>query len=129
MQNLTRRSFGRSLAAAVVLLFAFGAGTADAAKKEKSKLTKEARLISFDTDAGTMTVKEKGKKVVYKVTFEGSVMARTTASIDAKPVKLTEIPLKAKVNIYWRKDADDPKRRYARKVDALRIPKELMDDD
>ena len=56
-------------------------------------------------------------------------MTRTVASSNAKGMKLTEIPLKAKVNIYWIKDENDPKKRFARKVDALKIPKELMDDE
>ncbi len=128
MQIMNRRSLGRVLLAAVALLFVFGVGTADAAKKQKSKLSKEARLLAFDTEAGTMTVKEKGKKIVYKVKFEGSVMTRTTATVNAQPVKLVEIPLQARVNIYWRKDEDEPKRRFARKVDALNIPEELLDD-
>ena len=56
-------------------------------------------------------------------------MTRTTSTINSRPVKLVEIPLKAKVNIYWIKDEEDPKRRFARKVDALQIPKELLDDE
>ncbi len=129
MQSFTRRSFGRGLAAAVILLFTFGVGTADAKKKSKIKQAREVRLIAFDTEAGTMTVKEKGKKVVYNVRFEGTVLTRTTATINARPVKLTEIPLKAPVNIYWIRDEQDPKKRFARKVDALKIPKELLDDN
>jgi hypothetical protein len=125
---LTKQNLGRVLAAAMVVMFSLGAGIAEAEKKSKIRLSKEARLIAFDTEAGTMTVKEKGKKVVYNVKFEGSVMTRTVASSNAKGMKLTEIPLKAKVNIYWIKDENDPKKRFARKVDALKIPKELMDD-
>ncbi len=128
MQNLTRRSFGRVLVAAAALLFTFGVGTADA-KKSKSKLSKEVRLLGVDKEAGTMTVKEKGKKIVYKVKFEGSVMTRTMFTIQSKRAEATDIPLKTKVNIYWIKDPDEPKRRFARKVDALKIPKELQEDD
>lgn len=129
MQSFTRRSFGRGLTAAVILLFTFGVGTAAAKKKSKSRLSKEARLIDFDTEAGTMTVKEKGKKVVYNVKFEGSLMTRTMFTIEAKRVEATQIPLRAKVNIYWIKDEQDPKKRFARKVDALKIPKELLNDN
>lgn len=128
MQKFTHQSIGRVLAAIMVVMLTVVAGTASAEKKTRSKLSKEARLIAFDTEAGTMTVKEKGKKVVYNVKFEGSVMTRTTATINARPMKLNEIPLKAKVNIYWIKDEKDPKKRFARKVDALKIPKELLDD-
>jgi hypothetical protein len=127
MQNFTRRSFGRVLAASVVLLFVFVGGAADA--KSKSKVRKsDARLVSFDREAGTMTVKEKGKKVTYKVRFDGSVMTRTTATMNAKPVKLEDIPVKAPLIVYWLKDEDEPKRRFARKVDAPKIPKEWLED-
>ncbi len=128
MQNLTRRSFGRVLTAAAVLLLMFGVGVADAAKKSKSKLSKEAKLMAIDTEGGTMTVKEKGKKIVYKVKFEGSIMTRTMFTIQAKRADATDIPINTKVNIYWVKDEKEPKRRFARKVDALKIPKELQDD-
>ena len=55
-------------------------------------------------------------------------MTRTTATINAKPVKLTDIPLKAPVNIYWLPDEKDQKKRFARKVDALKIHEELLPD-
>ncbi len=126
MQSFTRRSWVCALAAAVILSFTFGVGSADA--KSKIKQARDVRLLAFDTEAGTMTVKEKGKKVVYNVIFEGSVLKRTTATIDAKPVKLTEIPLKTAINIYWLPDEKDKKKRFARKVDALKIPEELRDD-
>jgi len=129
MQKMNRRSLVRLTIDVATLFFAFGVATVDAAKKQKSKLSQNARLLAFDTEAGTMTVKEKGKKIVYKVKFEGSVMTRTTATINAQPVKLDDIPLKARVNIYWRKDEAEPKRRFARKVDALNIPKELLEED
>ena len=125
-----RRHFFRLAArtlAALCLVGFVGVDAASAQKKMKSKLSKEARLMAFDTEAGTMTVKEKGKKVVYHVKFEGSVMTRTTATINAKPVKLNEIPLKARVNIYWRPDEKDKKKRFARKVDAVNIPDELLE--
>ncbi|MBW2724317.1 MAG: hypothetical protein JRE71_08015 [Deltaproteobacteria bacterium] len=126
MQSFTQRSLVRALAAAVILSFTFGAGAADA--KSKIRQARDVRLLAFDTEAGTMTVKEKGKKVVYNVIFEGSVLKRTTATIDAKPVKLTDIPLKTPINIYWLPDEKDKKKRFARKVDALKIPEELRDD-
>jgi hypothetical protein len=128
MQKTTGRSMGRIVVAAMALVFAFGIGTAEAKSKSKVKLARDARLLAFDTEAGTMTVKERGKKVVYNVKFEGSVLKRTTATINSKPVKLTDIPLKAPVNIYWLPDEADKKKRFARKVDALRIPKELLED-
>jgi hypothetical protein len=127
MQILTRRSFGRVLAAGMVFFFLFVGGVADAKKKSKIKKA-DGRLIAFDQTAGTMTIKQKGKKVVYKVKFEGSVLTRTTATKNAKPVDLRKIPLKAPVIVYWLPDEADPKQKFARKVDAPKIPKEFLDD-
>lgn len=129
MQKFTRRSLGRLAVVATVITLFCGVGTAHAQSKSKIKQAREVRLLSFDTEAGTMTVKEKGKTVVYNVRFEGSVLTRTTATINSKPVKLTEIPLKAPINIYWLPDENDKKKRFARKVDALKIPEELLEDE
>jgi hypothetical protein len=128
IQNYSRRAFGRIVIATVVSLFALGITTASAKSKSNIKKTEGARLIAFDEEAGTMTVKEKGKKVVYNVKFEGSVMTRTTSTMNARPVGLTDIPIKAPINIYWIKDEKDPKQRFARKVDALKVPKELLEE-
>jgi hypothetical protein len=128
IQNFGRRAFGRIVIATIVSLLTLGVGTADA-KKEKSKTKMdEGRLVAFDEEAGTMTVKQKGKKVVYNVKFEGSVMTRTTSTMNARPVKLTEIPIKAPINIYWKPDEENPKQKFARKVDALKVPKEWLED-
>lgn len=129
MQEFTRRSIGRVIAAAVVLVFAFGVGAAEAKSKSKVKQARDARLLAFDVEAGTMTIKEKGKTVVYNVKFEGSVLTRTTAKINAKPAMLTDIPLNAVVNVYWLPDESNPKKRFARLVDAPAIPEELLEDD
>ena len=127
MQSLMKRSWGRVLVAGIVVLLLFVGGAADA--KSKSKVKKSnGRLVALDEGAGTMTVKEKGKKVVYDVKLEGSVMTRTTSTMNAKPVKLTEIPLNAPIIVYWIPDENDRKKRFARKVDAPKIPKEFLDD-
>lgn len=128
MQKFASRPIGRLLVAAAAFFLMFGVATAEAKSKSKIKQASNVRLLSFDTEAGTMTVKEKGKKVVYTVKFEGSVLSRTTATINSKPVKLTDIPLKAPINIYWLPDEADKKKRFARKVDALKIPEELLED-
>ena len=127
MQSLTRRSLGRVLAAGVVFLLLFVGGAADAKSKSRVKKS-EGRLIAFDEEKGTMTVKEKGKKVVYSVKFDGSVMTRTTSTMNAKPVKLKDIPIKAPVYVYWLPDENDKNKRFARKVDAPKIPKEWLED-
>ena len=55
-------------------------------------------------------------------------MTRTTSTMNAKPVKLTEIPVGAPVIVYWRPDEKDKKIRRARKVDAPKVPDELLEE-
>ena len=125
MHQNSRRTFGRVMAACAVLLLLLVGGTADA----KSKVRKsDARLMAFDQEKGKMMVKEKGKKVIYNVRFDGSVLTRTTATMNAKPVKLEEIPIEAPVIVYWIPDEENPKERFARKVDAPKIPDEWLED-
>lgn len=126
MHKWTGRSLARTVAVGTILLFALTAGTADAKSKSKVKKS-EGRLIALDKEANTMTVKEKGKKVTYNVKIEGSVLTKTTSTMNAKPVKLEEIPLKAPVIVYWIPDETDKKKRFARKVDAPKVPKEWLD--
>jgi hypothetical protein len=112
---------------ALVLSFALAiAGAASAEKKTKSKKA-EGKLVEMNVEAGTMTVKEKGKKRVYQVKFEGSVLTRTTSTMNSKPVKLTEIPINAPVIVYWKPDPDDRKIRHARKVDAPKVDEEMLE--
>jgi hypothetical protein len=101
--------------------------TAVAGSNSKIKKS-QGRLVSLDTDAKQMTVKVKGKKVVYNVKLEGSVMTRTTATMNAKPTRLEEIPIKAPVIVYWIDDEADPKQKFARKVDAPKVPEDLLEE-
>ena len=48
--------------------------------------------------------------------------------MNAKPVKLSEIPIKAPVIVYWIPDEKDKKKKFARKVDAPKVPKEWLDE-
>ena len=123
--TITRRG-PLAIAALLVLLLTL-AGPAAAQTKTKTKKS-DGRLMSLDHEAGTMTVREKGKPVVYQVKFEGSVMTRTTSTMNGRPVKLDEIPANAPVIVYWRRDDEDRKVRHARKVDAPKVPKEFLED-
>ncbi len=127
MRQFGKKSIAFIAAASLVFLFvAGGASTAAAGKKIKSKKS-EGKLVSLDPEAGTMIVKEKGKKRIYQVKFEGSVLKRTTSTMNAKPVKLMEIPVGAPVIVYWKPDPKDKKIRHARKVDAPKVPEDLLE--
>ena len=128
MRQLGKRSIATLVIIALTTFFVAGlASTASAEKKMKSKRA-QGKLLELNEAEGTMTVKEKGKKKVYQVKYEGSVLTRTTATINGKAVKLSELPLNAPVIVYWKPDENDRKIRRARKVDAPKVPKELLDE-
>jgi hypothetical protein len=121
--------------AAVVLTAGFAVGVAQAA--EKSVQT-EAEWIKFDAEAKTVTVKvikpgrgdaaealTKNKEAVFAVKPEGSVLTRTTVSINGKKAELTDIPVGKTVNVYWRPDETDPTILRARKIDVILSEAEL----
>jgi len=112
------------LALLVGLLLGIGS-TAEAGSKIKKS---QGRLVSLDRDAKQMTVNVKGKKVVYNVKLDGSVMTRTTATMNAKPTRLEKIPIRAPVIVYWIEDESDPKQKFARKVDAPKVPEDLLEE-
>lgn len=126
MQTWTRRPIGVLVASAVACLLA---GTlalpADAGKSKTKKA--EGKLVNYDAEAATITVKEKGTNKVYAVKAEGSVLTRTTVTINAQPAKLGDLPTGAPVIVYWLRDEEDPKKRFARKIDAPKVPDELLE--
>lgn len=129
MRSLNREVGRRSILIAIVisLLALGGATTASAEKKIKSKKA-QGKLVELNVEEGKMIINEKGKKRTYLVKIEGSVMTRTTSTMNAKPVKLTEIPIGAPVIVYWKPDENDKKIRRARKVDAPKVPDELLEE-
>jgi hypothetical protein len=129
MRSLDREVGRRSILIAIVisLLALGGATTASAEKKIKSKKA-QGKLVELNVEEGKMIINEKGKKRTYLVKIEGSVMTRTTSTMNAKPVKLTEIPIGAPVIVYWKPDENDKKIRRARKVDAPKVPDELLEE-
>ena len=107
------------------------------AAQVKSKVKRDnGRFIAFDSEAQTVTVKVKGRDTVFQVKAEGSVLSRTTVSMNASPGKLGDLPSRAPVIVYWVPCDDkganckekDARLKYARKIDAPKIPKEFMDD-
>lgn len=127
-EGLGRRSILIAGIASLACLLVLGSvSTAAAEKKTKSKKA-QGKLVELNVEEGKMIINEKGKKRTYLVKIEGSVMTRTTSTMNAKPVKLAEIPIGAPVIVYWRPDEADKKIRRARKVDAPKVPEELLEE-
>ena len=100
---------------------------ADAQARQKSKQAR-GTFMSFDADAKTVTVKEKGREIVYNVTPEGTVLTRTTVKINGAASMVTDLREGFPVIIYWRPYEKDKKQRYARMIDAPSVPEDLREE-
>lgn len=122
----------------LALAVAFAVAT-PAAAKPKSIQT-EAKWISFDAAAKTVTVKvrkpgkkakdkelqiKKGKEATFNVIPDGSIMTRTSVAINGKKGALDEIPEGKTVNVYWLPDEKNPGQRFAKKIDVILSEEEL----
>ena len=123
-RSMLRRDF---ILTAVTISVVLALGGPALAQRQSTTQKSEGKLVALDPATGTITVEQKGKPVVYQALFEGSVLTRTTATLNAKPVKLGALPVGAKVVVYWWFDENDPELRHARKVDAPDSADELMD--
>ena len=132
MPRLLQRHAGPlAIALCVGLLATLAASPGGAQGKTRVKKA-EGRFVAFDPEASTVTVRVKGKETVYDVKADGSVMTRTTVSMNATPARVPDIPPGVPVIVYYvPPDADGKKagqRSFARKIDAPKIPKEFLDD-
>lgn len=134
----TRVSRIALLLAAAAFVLAGGVGVAQA-KKSKSIKT-EATFLSYDAEAKTIEVKVKkkgkkpaskklklktGKKATFTVKPEGSVLTRTSVTLDGKRADINEIKSGQFLILYWVADETDPDARFARKIDMVLSEAEL----
>ncbi len=109
------------------LLVAAPLAVAHAQVKTKSKQAR-GKVVRYDGDAKRLVVKERGKEIVYNVKPEGSVLTRTVVTINGQRADLQDLPADGDVIVYWRPNPADENQRDARKIDAPRIPPELLED-
>ncbi len=116
-----------AFAAVAVVVAAFGAGPAYAQKKAKPKRI-QGQFMGFNAETNTITVKERGKEREYTVKPEGSILTRTAVKINGLGAHVSELPPEARIIVYWVPDENDPKKRFARTIDAPNIPEDLQED-
>ena len=119
------------LALPIAALVVSVSGTVQAANVKSTKT--EARLISYDDETKTITVKvlspgkkpdnrklsmRRGKQATFKIKTRGSILVRTSVTSDGQRSSITEIPVGKALNIYWIPDEDDEDVRFARKIVA-----------
>ena len=123
-RRCARGDFAAALAA-VLAAFAVAPASAEEAKTERSN----GRVVSYDKDKATLTIKDKGKEMSFHVTAEGSVLTRTTVTQNARPAKLDDIKPNAVVVVYWRQNASNPDQKDARKIDMPNIPEGMEPEE
>jgi hypothetical protein len=110
--------------ALIALAIAAPVRAADDLKSERSN----GKFVSYAAAAQTILVKEGGKEQPYRVEAEGSVLTRTTVTMNGKVAKFDDVKPGMVVIVYWKPDPADATKRNARKVDVPKIPKELQED-
>lgn len=134
------RSILSALGAAVLAIgVAAALPTSARAQAPRSRSVQtEAVWIAFDAAAEVVTVKvtkpgrgasaralKPGREARFRVEPEGSVLTRTTVSINGRKGELSDIPEGKTVNVYWVPDETDADARFARKIDVIFSDEEL----
>jgi hypothetical protein len=124
-------------AALAVPLAAFALAGPSIAQPSNTQSTQtEADWIAYDAAKGTVTVKvvdagrgkeakrlKKNQEVTFAVRAEGTVLTRTTVSINGMKAELGDLPPGKRVNVYWRAQEDGTL--FARKIDAIMSEEEF----
>ena len=131
------------VAAAIALGFAGVAGVAHAQGNQKS-VQNEAQFVKYDEAASTVTVKilkkgkgntalmkqfddkvKNGKEATFNVIPTGSVLTRTSVSINGVKGEMKDLQSGKTINIYWVEDSKKPGELFARKIDVTLSEEEL----
>ena len=110
----------------VAALIAFVAPTRAADQVKSARAN--GKFVSYDAAAQSIVVKEGGKEQPYQVKAAGSVLTRTTVTMNGKVANFDDVKPGMSVIVYWKPDPADATKRNARKVDVPKIPKELQED-
>ncbi len=128
MQVSTAREVARVAAIVLTATWVVAAAAPTAWAEDKAKTERTAgKFIKWDKEAGTVSIKEKGKDIVFSVIAEGSVLTRTTVTVKAKPAKLDDLKEGQILVVYWKPGAGDKK--DARKIDAVSLPDGVEEEE
>jgi hypothetical protein len=125
-ERAPRRGAG-CMAVAVAVFVALAVAAPLRAEETKSERA-DTKFVSYDAAAQSIVVKEKGKDQTYQVKAEGSVLTRTTLTMNGKVSKFDDLKPGMIAIVYWKPDATDATKRLARKIDVPKIPKDLLDE-
>ena len=125
--NLSRRI------AVAVSVAALAFAVAPAALAARSKSTQnEAKWVSYDPETKTVVVEiedrgkgpntkmvRRGDKVTFNVIPTGSILKRTSVTVNGQKADLTDIQEGKSVLIYWVPDPNKEGELFARKIDVI----------
>jgi hypothetical protein len=136
MHGVRRKRVIGFAAAAAALSGLIAAGPVWAAEQKSTR--NEAEWVAYDAAAKTVTMKiqkaglgpsaaqlKVGQQAVFNVQPEGSVLTRTSVSVNGKKGALTDIKPGKTVLVYWVPDPKDSKAKFARKIDVIMSEQEL----
>ena len=127
------------LASALALALLFGVSTTAASAQGKQKsFQNEAKFVSCDSAANTVTVKilkkgtgnrklikqfkkevKKGKDATFNVIPTGSVLTRTSVALNGVKGEMTDLKPGKTLLLYWVEDPKKPGELFARKIDVV----------
>ncbi|CAG0967708.1 hypothetical protein GPROT1_01315 [Gammaproteobacteria bacterium] len=134
MQIWSRRSVrgrvARGALAVVGMAFAALLAASPAQAQDKGKTERSnARVDKYDAAAATLVIKDKGKETTFNVKAEGTVLTRTTVTMNARPAKLDDLKPNQVVVVYWRPNDANAEQKDARKIDIPNIPEGMEPED
>ena len=108
------------------------------AEKKTKSTQSEANWVKFDPEAKTVTLKirkpgkgpnkkmvKKKQEIPFRVTPEGSVLKRTTVTVNGQRAEMADIPEGKQVLVYWVPDPENEGGFYAKKIDAIMSEEEF----
>jgi ABC-type glycerol-3-phosphate transport system substrate-binding protein len=134
------------LASALALALAAGlsATAASAQGKPQKSVNNEAKFVSYDEAASTVTVTitkkgkgnrnlikkykkevKNGKDVTFNVIPTGSILKRTSVAINGVKGEMTDLQPGKSLQVYWIEDPKKPGELFARKIDVVLSEEEL----
>jgi hypothetical protein len=132
------------LASVLALALVFGVSTAASAQGKGKSVNNEAKFVSYDAAASTVTVEitdagkgnsklkkkfkkevKRGKEVTFNVIPTGSVLKRTSVAVNGVKGEMTDLKPGKSLQVYWVEDPKKPGELFARKIDVVLSEEEL----
>jgi hypothetical protein len=132
------------LASVLALALVLGVSAAASAQGKQKSVQNEAKFVSYDQAASTVTVQilkkgkgnkqlmkqfnkevKNGKEATFNVIPTGSVLTRTSVAVNGVKGEITDLKPGKTLQVYWVEDPKKPGQLFARKIDVVLSEEEL----